>query len=360
VTARRLQILAAVAVALLAAGIWLSAHRSSSRADLGGSQVFADLQAALGDVGEIRLSRGDGSRTTLRKDAGGWIVAERAYPADAQRVRELALALSKLKIVEAKTSDPANYAKLGVESPDTPTAASTLVEIVAGAKSWSLIVGKSAEGRAVYVRKPKEAASALAEPSLSVDPDQKRWIDRLLTDIPGKDVRDIAVHPATGPDYLLARASPGDTNLTLNSVPKGRTAVSPMSLAGQGEALAAFNFDDVRPLPSPAPATTDRATYRTFDGQVIEFQGRRDGDKAYVTVTARRDPASAAELPAPEPAAPAAATDKPAAPEPKPAERTVERLAARTAGVEFEIPLYKYEGMFKTREDLLEQPAPKK
>jgi hypothetical protein len=359
VTPRRLQILAAVAVVLLAAGIWLSVHRSSARADLGGSQVFADLQAALGDVGEIRLSRGDGSRTTLRKDAGGWTVVERAYPADGQRVRELALALASLEIVEPKTSDPANYAKLGVESPDTPTATSTLVEVVAGGKSWSLIVGKGAEGRAVYVRKPKEAASALAEPTLSVDPDQKRWIDRLITDIPGADVHDVAVDPATGPDYLLSRAKRGDTELVLSPVPKGRAPVSSMSLAGQADALAAFNFDDVRPLPSPAPATTDRATYRTFDGQVIELQGRRDGDKAYVTVAARRDPALAAKAPAPaepaKPAEPKLAEPKPA--DPRPAERTVERLAARTAGVEFEIPLYKYEGIFKTRDDLLEKPA---
>ena len=355
-TARRLRILGLVAAVLLAAGIWLSVHRAAERADLGGSHVFGDLQAALGEVGEIRLSRGDGSRTTLRKDVGGWTVVERSYPADGHRVRELALALSNLKIVEPKTSDPANYAKLGVEAPDTPTAASTLVEVVAGAKSWSLIVGRSAEGRAVYVRKPKEAASALAEPSLAVDPDQKRWIDRLLTDVPGADVHDIAIDPASGPDYLLSRAKRGDADLILSPVPKGRSQVTSMSLASQVDALAAFNFDDVRTLPTPAPATSDRATYRTFDGQVIELAGRHDGGKAYVTIAARRDPALAAQFPAPEPAT----ADKPAAekaPEPKPAERTVERLSARTNGVEFEIPLYKYEGMFKPREDLLEQPA---
>ena len=113
-------------------------------------------------------------------------------------MRDLALTLSNLEIVERKTSDPANYPKLGVEAPDSPTATSTLVEVVAGKKSWPLVVGKSADGRAVYVRKPAEAASALAEPSLSVDPDQKRWIDRLLTDIPGTDVHDIAVRPASG------------------------------------------------------------------------------------------------------------------------------------------------------------------
>ena len=73
--------------------------------------------------------------------------------------------------------------------------------MVAGKKTWSLIVGKAADGRAVYVRKPAEAASALAQPVITADPDQKRWIDRLITDIPGTSVHDISVKPASGPAY---------------------------------------------------------------------------------------------------------------------------------------------------------------
>jgi hypothetical protein len=147
-----------------------------------------------------------------------------------------------------------------------------------------------------------------------------------------------------------------------------------MSLDSQGEVLSAFLVDDVHALPGPAPAATDHATWRTFDGQVIEIAGRRSGEKAFITVTARRDAALAAQFPAPAlapapaPAAPAD-KDKPqaptAAPEPpKPAARTVERLAARTAGVEFEIPSYKYDALFKPQEELLEKlpekPAAKK
>jgi len=354
----KLLTLAGSAAVLLTAGIWLSSHRANVQADLGGAVVFSDLKASLGEVEELRLSKGDGSRTTLRKGAGGWTVVEREYPADGSRVRELALALAGMKIVERKTNDPANYAKLGVEAPESPTAASTLVEIVAGKKSWALIVGKSAEGRAVYVRKPAEAASALAEPSVNADPDQKRWLDRLITDLPGADVHEIAVKPANGPAYLLTRAQRGDANLTLSPVPKGRTAVSSMSIDGQAEVLAAFNFDEVHSRATVAP--TDHATYRTFDGQVIEIAGRRDGEKALVQVTATRDPALAAKFP--EAAkAPAAATPAPATPDkaaaPKPAAQTVERLAARAGGVEYEIPLYKYDALFKPLEELLEKPA---
>lgn len=354
-------ILAVSAVVLLAAGVLLNANRTRQQTAQSGERVFPELAAALGEVDEIRISRGDGSKTTLKRQADGWTVAERAYPADSRRVRDLAFSLANLELVERKTSDPANYPKLGVEAVDTPTATGTLVEVVAGGKSWPLIVGKLSEGSAVYVRKPAEAASALAKPTLTVDPDQKRWIDRQLTDVPAAQIHDISVKPAKGPAYLLKREKPG-ADFAMSPVPRGRTPLSAISLEGQAAALVSFNFDDVRAAPSPAPAATDRVTFRTFDGQVIEFAGRREGDKALVSVAAQRDPELAAKFPpaattedsasaAKAPAAPAA----PAAPEgPKPGAQTVERLAARTAGVEFEIPLYKYESLFKPQENLLE------
>jgi uncharacterized protein DUF4340 len=357
--------LTAATVVVLAAGVWLSMHRSSEQSDLGGAAVFADLKPALGDVSEIRLGKGDGSRTTLRKSADGWTVVERQYPADASRVRELVLNLASLKVVERKTQDPANYAKLGVEAPDTPTATSTLVEVVAGPKTWSLIVGKAADGRALYVRKPAEAMSLLATPFITVDPDQKRWIDRLLVDIPGTSVHDVSVKTA-GSGYVLTRAARGDLDISVSPVPKGRKPVTSMSLGSQLEALTGFNFDDVHTARSPAVAPTDTATYRTFDGQVLEFAGRRDGDKAFVTIAAHRDPELAAKFPEAPAASPApaispatapATAPAPAAAAAKPADQTAEKLAARAKGVEFEIPVYKYEAIFRKPEDLYEKPA---
>jgi hypothetical protein len=350
-------ILAVAAVVLLGAGLWLTAHRANRQAELGGGSVFTDLAPALETISEIRLSRGDGSKTTLRRDGNAWTVVERRFPADPSRVRELLLALVNMKIVETKTSDPANYAKLGVEAPDTPTAASTLVEAVAGDKTWALIVGKGAGGRAQYVRKPDSAASALVEPLASADPDQKRWIDRLLADIPADDVHDISVDPAEGASYVLSRAARGES-LTLSPIPRGRKPASSMSLDSQADGLTAFNFDDVRPAVDDAKPT-DRATFRTFDGQVIELAGRRTADKAYIAVRARRDAALAGRFAA-KPETPAADSGAaPATPKPaeaaKPPAAAVERLEARTRGVEFEIPLYKYDLLFKKQEDLLDR-----
>jgi hypothetical protein len=138
--------------------------------------------------------------------------------------------------------------------------------------------------------------------------------------------------------------------------------MSGMALEGQTDALASLHFDDVRTLADPAPSYTDTATYRTFDGQVIELSGRREGEKALLRVTAHRDADLAAKFAtppaAPEPAAsPEAAATPPAAAAEKPVEpgtHSVERIQARAQGVEFEIPIYKYEAIFKPIEDLLE------
>lgn len=362
---RKFLILGGATALLLAAGIFLSVHRSSQQSDIGGRPVFADLKNSLGEVSEIRLSKGDGSLTTLRRGDTGWTVVERNYPADSLRVRELALNLTNLRVVEAKTADEANYARLGVESPDSPTATSTLVEVKAGEKNWKLIVGKGADNRAVYVRKPDEKTSVLAEPLLIADPDQKRWIDRLLLDVRGAAVRDVTVKTGKA-SYQVARARQGDSELALSPVPKGRAAVSNMVLNGQMEALVAFNFEDLRAAPSPAPAYPDTATYRTFDGQVIEVSGRREGDKAFVSVKAHRDAslaappaalaAPAATSAAPASAVPAVAADAKAEPAVADAkDLTSERLASRSQGVEFEVPAYKYEGIFKPLEELLEK-----
>jgi hypothetical protein len=365
-------ILGASAAVLLVAGLWLTSHRSSQQADLGGGLVFPDLEKSLAEVQEVRLTKGDGSRTTLRKEPAGWIVVERQFPGDPQRVRELAMGLADLRVLERKTADPANYAKLGVEDP-SPTAASTRVDVVAGKQTWSVLIGKGADGRAVYARKPGEAVSFLGAPLITADPDQKRWIDRLIVDLPGSKVHEISARVGKGPAYLLTRAQPGAPDLVLSPVPKGRTAVSTMALGGQAEALASFNFDDVQQVGTP-PAAADTVTYRTFDGQVFTFNGRRSGDKAFVSVTARRDaelakkfapPAATPATPAPAVAPPPPAGEAianaptPATTTPAPEDRTTERIAERAQNVEFEIPVYKYEAIFRPYEELLEKPAGK-
>jgi predicted secreted protein len=368
---KQLGILAAIAGVVIAGAIALNWHRGASQ-QMGGGAVFPDLEASMAAVTEVRLSKGDGSKLTLKRGDAGWTVVERNFPADPSRVRDLVYNLAKLEVVEAKTRDPANYAKLGVETP-SPTATSTLVEVVAGAKTWPLLIGKNANGKSIYVRKPDAAESAEVVPVVVADTDPKRWLDRLIAEVEGARVHQISVTPASGAAYELTRAA-REGELVLANVPAGRTAN--LSVAAEADALTSLNFDDVQAQPAPAVAPTARSTWRTFDGVVYEFAGRKDGARSLITVTVRRDAALAAQFAAPPadaaaakpadgmaPMPPAPVVDVAAAKAPAVDEKSLAALIARSQGVEYEIPSYKYDALFKPLESLLEpkpEPAAKK
>ena len=63
------------------AGVWLSLHRSNAAGRHRRRQRCSPISSPRSArSSEIRLSKGDGSRTTLRKAADGWTVVERAIP----------------------------------------------------------------------------------------------------------------------------------------------------------------------------------------------------------------------------------------------------------------------------------------
>ena len=79
---------------------------------------------------------------------------------------------------------------------------------------------------------------------------------------------------------------------------------------------------------APAPGVA-HAVFNTFDGLKIDVAGRKDGTRTLVSFTTT----------ATQPAAEAAA----------------KTLTDRLNGWEFEIPSYKYDGMFRPLEDLLKK-----
>src|SRR5579884_3685425 len=92
---------ATTAISLGLAG-WAVASRDVPVTVTGQPQpMFAGLLDRLNDVQTIKVT-GAGEKVTLhRADAGNWQVEERGgYTADGKRVREVALGLANLKLVE--------------------------------------------------------------------------------------------------------------------------------------------------------------------------------------------------------------------------------------------------------------------
>ncbi|MFL6599791.1 MAG: DUF4340 domain-containing protein [Steroidobacteraceae bacterium] len=354
-TARRVTILLIAAVLVIVLAVWLSSKRQVERGTLAGDPVVTGLEkGALNSITEVRLAKGDGTRTTLKKGASDWTVGEREYPADSGKVRKLLLDLAALNVVEEKTRTPENYPLLGVEDTSSAKATGTRVDVVTAAKTYSLIVGKSSGAKSGYVRVVNAPQSFLAAPLITLDADPKRWLDHTLIDIPQDRIKEFAVKPAQGAAYSATRPSKEQADFAVAEVPKGRELSSPAAADPIAGSLAGVSLDDVQRAPQTAPAgvpagdvtpaggsLADRSVaaaaapvshvvFSTFDGLKIDVAGRKDGSRTLVSLT----PSSTA----------------------KETEAEAKTLAARLNGWEYEIPSYKYDGMFRPLEDLLKKP----
>jgi hypothetical protein len=330
-TARRVTILLIAAVLVIVLAVWLSSKRQVERGTLAGDPVVTGLEKnALNSITEVRLSKGDGTRTTLKKGATDWLVGEREYPADSGKVRKLLLDLAALNVVEEKTRTPENYPVLGVEDTTSPKATGTRVDAVTATKTYSLIVGKSSGAKSGYVRVVNMPQSFLAAPLIAPDADPRRWLDHALIDIPQDRIKEFVVKPAQGAGYTASRATKEQPDFAVAEVPKGRELSSPAAADPIAGSLAGVSLDDVQRAPTTPPAGVSHAVFNTFDGLKIDVAGRKDGSKTLVSFT----PSSIA----------------------KETEAEAKTLAARLNGWEFEIPSYKYDGLFRPLDDLLKKP----
>ncbi len=331
-TPRRLTALFVAGLAIIVLAVWLSSQRHLERATEAGQLVLPGMEQALNSITEVRLTKGDNTHTTLKKDAADWVVAERGYPADSGKVRKLLLDLAALNVVEEKTRTPANYPQLGVEDVSSPQATGTRIDAQAGGKTYSLIVGKSSGASSGYVRVSGAMQSLLAAPSLTVDADPKRWLDRTLLDVAQDRVKDFTIKPASGPTYSASRPSKDKTDFAVADIPKGRELSNPTAADPIAGALSGLTLDDAEhaPASAPDPKALSHATFHTFDGLALDVTGHKDGTRTLISVAA-------------------SSTDKSTEPQ-------AQALTARTQGWEFEIPAYKYDAIFRPLEDLLQKP----
>ena len=222
-TSRRVGILLVSSVVVVILAAWLSSNRPATKATLAGQPVMPGFdKSSVNSVTELKLSKGDGTQTTLKKGSADWSVGERDYPADSGKVRKLLLDLASLTVVEEKTSLPENYPALGVEDTTSAKATGTRVDAVTPAKTFSLVVGKSSGAKSGYVRVAGAPPSLLATPLLTVDADPRRWLDHTLIDISQERIKEFAVKPAEGPGYTASRPNKDTSDFAVSGIPKGR------------------------------------------------------------------------------------------------------------------------------------------
>lgn len=327
---RRIAVLLVAGVAVIALALWVSSRTPTEGTPETGKLVLPGLEHSVNDVSEVRLLKGDGTRTTLRKGATQWLIVERGFPADSSRVRKLLLDLAQLQVVEDKTSDPASYAEIGVEDVSSPKAGGTRIELVEPGKTVSLIVGNPSGTHSSYVRVASSRQSFLASPQVIPEADPRRWLDENVIDLSESRVKDVEEQPSTGPAYTVTRPSAKEAVFTVPDLPKGRELASVSAANPIASALASLTLDDIHKPPTPV-TFPDHAMFQTFDGLTVDVNGRKEGDRRFIELKAESST--------------------------KATEQEAQALNSRFGGWDIEVLGYKYDSLFQPLDGLL-KPLP--
>jgi hypothetical protein len=164
--------------------------------------MFPGLTQNLKDAARIEITHQGKTLVLEKRPDGGWGVASmRDYPIQETKLRGLLTGLTELRLTEPRTSDPAEFSRLGVEDPNGTAATGDLLRVMdgAGRPILQVILGHRkvrSRGNApeeVYVRRPDETQSWLAQGSVQADADSAQWLDRDIMNIAHDKIASVVV-----------------------------------------------------------------------------------------------------------------------------------------------------------------------
>lgn len=352
-TSRRLLVIAVLAIVVIAGAVLLANQRAST-SQQPNELLYPELKTQADSVKAIRIYKaGDARALELLRNGADWTVTERnGYAVAPVKARRLVQALADAKLLEEKTSDPTKYSALSVEDVTAADAKGVRIEIEGTPAAVNLIVGKDGPGgKSSYVRRVGDKQGWLVSEQLSASPEIRDWLDKEVINITADRTQSASIAIEGKPTYSATKAARTDADFKVAPLPKGKELSSPSAANTVASALMNLSLDDVRPkaeVVAGKPAAV--ATYKTFDGLIVEAQGWKKDEKHYVTFSAAYDAALADQFKLPT--ATDKKTDAPAAPN---VEEEAKKIIAKTGNWAYELPAYKYDIVFPPLDPLLKK-----
>jgi hypothetical protein len=293
---RGLLLLGGATVVVFGGAYLLKPRNESEGVFVPGTLAFPGLAPRLADAQKIELVR-HGQATTLNRDGDSWRIEQTGgYPARGERIRELLIGLTELRLVEERTSDTARHAEIGVDDPRNEGSTAALLRVLDGQGGViaELVLGRRrvrTQGNvpeSVYVRRPSEAKSWLAEGRMTTDADPQLWINRDMATLAPDRLRRVEINRTGESPLVLARAGEVDAPLEIVT-PADHPVADRTSLDEVARSFDMLTFIEVRRAAEAPGEALGETKFTYTDGLTLTAWPQRDGQVLWVKLRAEGD-----------------------------------------------------------------------
>ncbi|MGD2167424.1 MAG: DUF4340 domain-containing protein [Gammaproteobacteria bacterium] len=333
-SARPLLILATVAVVLGA--ILVLSNRPTQRTNVADSLFAPSLAERLDDVQTVRIvGAGNATVASLTRTDNDWIVEERdGYRANTDTIRSALTLLSRATVIEAKTSNPAEFERLGVESLSNSAAGGIGIEFLPDSLGLpGIVLGEPTGTSYRYARLADSDQSWLINADPEVPEETTQWLDAEILSIDGSRIERILIEHADGEILDIFKTAPDQSNYTVADIPEGRTLQYPGVANVIGNVLRGLRLEDVAAAGDVAGTPEITTTFETFDGLVVTARGYDVEGNGWLEFSAQID----TQFSNPDEAVSSEAQE----------------LNERLSGWRYRIPDYQYNQIARRMDDLL-------
>jgi len=274
----------------LAIGVIAYYYSGSQRSVDANSSLIPSLENNLNSVTKFTVTEaGNAVLSEVSKSDKGWVVDSRdGYEANKAAVRILFDNLAEAKLVEAKTSNPDNYVKLGVEDIDNAKAQGILFSVAGLQESTDIIFGNdgSSGKNTQYVRRKDQAQSWLINKKLKLNADVTEWLQKDILDIPPERIKTVQITHPDGDVVNIANDGEEEYEYTLDAAEPEGKKLSESEIYQVANALSSLQLRDVATFSklNTESITPIITVFKTFDGLTITTKSYALEIEKYFTI----------------------------------------------------------------------------
>ncbi len=248
----RLIILAILVIITSVAVYWLSFH-SDENENLEHSLWLENLSLQGGRVQQIEIANSTGTIFKAQLQNGNWqathLDTSLSFPIDKTELTALMNALSQAKVVEAKTSNPEYYHRLGVEEITQQDAQSTRLILKGGTDTWRLIIGnEAASGLGTYVRMAGNKTSVLVDQQFNLPSGPSDWLSQQILPFDENDVVKVVIrYRDNQPVQFVRNPDPSDPSWQLADLRENEQLSYPGVIRQTVSDLISLSYDSAIP-----------------------------------------------------------------------------------------------------------------